>query len=72
MKFAICRINTITGELRYCSKHSRWCKSLSSSLLFDDSYFAEDYFHFFVSVSAPGPFYYVVRPVRSVSSVGGC
>lgn len=33
--------------------------------------FAEDYFRFFVPISAPGPFYYVVRLVRSASSVGG-
>lgn len=72
MKFAICRINTITGELRYRSKHSRWCKSLSASLLFENSYFATDYLLYFVPVHVPGPFYYVVRPVRSASSVGGC
>ena len=48
MKFAICRINTITGELRYRSKHSRWCKSLASALLFGDSFFASDYLDFFV------------------------
>ena len=67
MKFAIYRINTITGELRFRSKHSRWCKSLASALLFEDSYSAEDYFHSFVPVHAPGPFYYVIRQVRPVS-----
>lgn len=72
MKFAIYRINTITGELRFCSKHSRWCKSLASALLFDDSYSAEDYCRSFVPVHVPGPFYYVVRQVRSASSAGGC
>lgn len=64
MKFAIYRINTITGDIRFRSKHSRWCKSLASALLFSDSYSAEDYFYSFVSVHVPGPFYYVIRQVR--------
>lgn len=64
MMFAIYRINTITGELRFRSKHSRCCKSLASALLFEDAYSAEDYFHSLVSVHVPGLFYYVIRQVR--------
>lgn len=48
MKFAIVRYNLASGQMRFHSKHFRWCMSLTSALLFSDSAVALEYLEYFV------------------------
>lgn len=70
--FVICRVSSISGEVKYLTECLRWSKFLNRSFLFPSSFDADDFLHCCVNIHAPGPFYYVVREVRPASSVGGC
>ena len=61
MKFAIVRVNLVTGRIQFRSKHSRWSMDRTSALLFEDSFAAVDYLHSFVRRSSD--FLYEVRQV---------
>lgn len=63
MKFAIVRINPITGQILFRSLHSRWCKYLTSALLFEDSFAAVDWLNSYVHRSYA--YRYEVREVVS-------
>ena len=52
MKYAIVRYNFSSGQIRFRSKHNRWCIYLTSALLFDDSFSAFAYLKAFVHRSS--------------------
>ena len=65
--FAICRVNSISGEVKYMTEKQGWTKFVNRAFLFDSSFDAVDYLHFAFLSSPPRSFYYEVWEIRSAS-----
>lgn len=62
--FAICRVNSLTGAVKYQTENWRWSLNLQRAFLFDNSFDAVDFLHWRFPFSPPAPFFYEVREVR--------
>lgn len=62
--FAICRVNSLTGAVKYQSEACGWTSDLRKAFLFDSSFDAVDFLHWRFSSSPRAPFFYEVREVR--------
>lgn len=69
--FAICRVNSLTGAVKYLSEACGWSFDLRKAFLFVFSFDAVDFLHWRFPSSPHAPFFYEVREVRPVVSVGG-
>lgn len=65
--FAICRVNSISGAVKYLTEKQGWSRFPNRAFLFGSSFDADDFLSFAFPFSPPLPFYYEVREIRSAS-----
>lgn len=64
--FAICRVNSISGAVKYLTEKQGWSRFPNRAFLFGSSFDAVDFLHWRFPSSPRAPFFYEVREVRPV------